>query len=152
MRKTLLKVLLAVSVAVVPVPAMAGESCKMNMEIADALFSVVGDIGVPVQFSDIGCTVLMRDEMCAMEQIGFDESAVVKDFSTGEETPMSTAYFVVASGVETPLGSGVIAFANRDSAEKFVSDMGKGEVMDYADFILSKVDLIRGVDKARERL
>ena len=139
MSKTLPMVFLAVAVMLIPVSAMAEEICQMNMEVSDALFSVVGDNGVPVQFSDIGCAVLMRNEMCAMEQIAFDESAVVKDFYTGKETPMSIAYFVMDSGVVTPLGSAVIAFGNKESAESFVSEKGKGKILDYADFITGEV-------------
>ncbi len=91
MKKTLPMVSLAVAVMLITVSAMASEICKMHMEVSDALFSVTGDIGVPVQFSDIGCAVLMRNEMCAMEQIAFDGSAVIKDFYTGKEMPFGDA-------------------------------------------------------------
>lgn len=150
MRNTILLVFLALTLILVPVSAMAGDTCQMNMEIANALFSVVGDNGAPVRLSDIGCAVPMRNEMCAMEQIGFDNTAVVKDFYTGREKPMSIAYFVMHSGVATPLGSAVIAFGDRESAERFVSENGKGEVLDYSDFMASEVLFAEGADKDME--
>lgn len=114
--------------------------CSMHMEAVDNAFYVTGDNGVAVSFSDIGCAILMREEMCAMETMKFENSAVVRDFFTGEETLMSAAYYAVGTGVPTPLGTDIVAFANEEDAERFVREKGSGKVMRYNDLLLMKFD------------
>lgn len=127
-------------------PGLAGaksqNTCKMNMEITEKLFSVTGDMGTPVQLADIGCTPAMFQEMCAMEQTGFNDTATVFDYVTGEEINMSAAWFVVGSGVSTPLGSDIVAFADLEGAENFVENQGAGRIIRYDELLDMEVSFI----------
>jgi hypothetical protein len=115
------------------------EKCSMHMEAVDQAFFVTGDIGEQVSFSDIGCAVVMRKEMCAMELLSFDNSAVVQDFASGREILMSTAYFVVGAGVTTPLVTDIVPFAAEETAKRFVKEWGAGKILRYNDLMLMEV-------------
>ncbi len=128
---------------VIPMPTLASDTCEMQMEITDPLFAVKADNGVPVQFSDIGCTVAMYEVMCAMEQLGFDNSAKVKDYRSKAETTMAEAFFVVGAGVSTPLGSDIVAFALKADADGFLAEMGKGRIMSYSELLEAHISFSR---------
>ena len=82
-------------------------------------------------FNDIGCAINFRTELCGLDQVEFDAYSKTYDFNTGNELAMTDAFYVIEAGISTPTGSGVIAFAGREGAIKFVADKGKGKVVDF---------------------
>jgi copper chaperone NosL len=110
------------------------------MEIKDIRFSATSTVGAPVRFSDIGCAVIWRSLQCARDQMKFDAVAMVRDYRTGEEAPMEEAFFVINSGLETPMGYGVAAFREREEAESFVSENARGRVLTYAGLLEMKFE------------
>lgn len=124
-----------------PSPVLAGgEGCSQNMEIKDVRFSATSTVGVPVRFSDIGCAVIWRSLQCVRDQMKFDDAAVVRDYGTGREVPMEEAFFVINSGLQTPMGHGVAAFGKREEAESFVSENARGRVLTYAGLLEMKFE------------
>ena len=105
-------------------------SCLMKIENAQKKFSVTtpGRI-IPADFDDIRCAFLFRNTLCAMDMMEFDSTAMVYDYYTGELTRMTAAVFVVDSRVKTPMDSGIIAFKDKASAERFLAEQGQGKII-----------------------
>jgi hypothetical protein len=80
-------------------------------------------------FDDIGCAVAWRNGECAMRQSLFDSTSVTRDYATGEDVAMETAYFIVGAGVKTPRGYDIVAFREKEQAERFAAKQGKGKVL-----------------------
>jgi hypothetical protein len=69
-------------------------------------------------FDEPGCMIRHRaEDLCAMEQIEFDEKATVVDYNTGKEVPFGKAFFAKSAGIKTPNGYGIAAFTDRADAE-----------------------------------
>jgi hypothetical protein len=104
--------------------------CQMKIENSAKKFSVStpGRL-IPVVFDDIECAIKFRNELCAMETLEFDNTAIAYDFYTGENVKMADAVYVSRSAVKTPMGSGIIAFKDRASAESFLAGHGQGEIV-----------------------
>lgn len=99
-------------------------------------FSVTqSNVAKPVSYNDIGCAMIWRDNQCTAIQTTFDSTAVAVDYLDGEEIPIDKAYFVRGSGVETPMGYGVIAFKSKERAERFVAEHPEGTVLTYEDLL-----------------
>ncbi|MEW5746774.1 MAG: nitrous oxide reductase accessory protein NosL [Nitrospirota bacterium] len=133
-------------ISAIPVPAGAEPAspavctaCNMSIEGQNKRFSVVDTKSTDkVAFDDIGCALLWRAEQCATKELQFNTNAEVFDFSTGEPVAIEAASFVVDSGVKTPMGYGIVAFKDRQSAERFVAETGKGSVVPYRTLSLPK--------------
>jgi len=119
------------------------DRCKeKGMSIDDktkkySMFQV--NVSKPVAFNDIACGFIWRNEQCTAIQMTFDNTVKAYDYLTGEEIFLKDAFFVTGSEVETPLGSGLIAFKDRESADNFVHEKGKGKVHSYDDILAEGV-------------
>ncbi len=94
-------------------------------------FSANSQVRGPHYFNDIGCAINYRTEQCGLDQADFDSYSKTYDFNTGNELAMTDAFYVIEAGVSTPIGSGVVAFASKEDADKFVADKGKGKVIGF---------------------
>jgi hypothetical protein len=83
----------------------------------------VGEDGVSVLFDDPGELFAALTEDSRRVSIAW-----VGDFETGAWTRARDAEFVRAPGFATPMGTGVIAFADRVRAEKFAAGR-KGAIL-----------------------
>ena len=84
-------------------------------------------------FDDIGC-MLDHETTEAPDRTTID--AFVRDHSTAQWVPAANAVFLVNARelVRTPMGSGMIAFADRDGALEAQQQWG-GDLTDYARLI-----------------
>ncbi len=108
-----------------------------GMDIPDNLkkFSVIQRAGKKVIFCDIGCAIQWRAKQCTSIQMTFDGAAKTYDYNTGEPVSMQDAVYVKDSGVETPMGFGIIAFKSKADAESFIKKAGKGKLLTYDELI-----------------
>ncbi|MCC6678740.1 MAG: nitrous oxide reductase accessory protein NosL [Phycisphaerales bacterium] len=79
----------------------------------------------PPVFDDIGCLIdyLAKHNLTPAE-------IWVKDYGTKEWIPARSATFILADGIETPMGSGLAAYASADSARAATADL-KPETLAY---------------------
>ncbi len=111
--------------------------CGNEIKSGNKKYSVVQlDTKKPVSFDDIGHAVLWREDQCTAIQMSFDATAKVYDFNTQEELDISGAYFLRSPDIKSPGGSGIAAFKDKQSAEKFISEKGGGKVLTYDDLLL----------------
>jgi hypothetical protein len=85
----------------------------------------------PKTFEDIDRVLKWRDNQCILHQSAFDGGAKVFDYFTGEAIPVREGVYVIDSGIETSGGQRTIAFKDRDSAERFISENGTGTIVAY---------------------
>ncbi len=80
----------------------------------------------PPVFDDIGCLVdfLAKHSLTPAE-------VWVKDYGTKEWIPARSATFILADGIETPMGSGLAAYASADSARAAAAAQPKPEILTY---------------------
>jgi copper chaperone NosL len=106
--------------------------CLMKIEDSKKKYSVTtpGRV-IPVAFDDISCALLFRDELCARDRMEFDYTARVHDYYTEEMLKMTDAVYVIGSPHKTPMDCGVVAFKDRGSAEKFIAEQGKGNIIEF---------------------
>lgn len=113
--------------------------CNMNIEESNKRFSVVdAKSNEKAAFDDIGCALIWREELCASKLMSFESNAEVFDYNTAESVAIENASFVVESGVKTPMGYDIIAFRDKQSAERFVAEAGKGNVVPYSKLSVPK--------------
>lgn len=88
---------------------------------------IVLNDGRSLMFDDIGCMVKWIDEN------GLDEvnAAYVRDYYTQDWIIYEEATFAYDYHFRTPMAYGVLSFASREDAEKFVKEEGKGVVLTY---------------------
>jgi|GEM_PF-2906062 hypothetical protein len=81
-------------------------------------------------FDEPGCMLKFRaQELCAMEQMEFDQAAWAVDYLTGRQIPLSEALLVKAPSVKTPNGYGLV-FVGTSAA----SDKLGGRALSYSDW------------------
>ena len=116
--------------------------CNMKISETGKLFSVVlpnvAGMG-PASFCDIGCAVISRNNECATRQMTFDSNAIVYDLSTGDAVPAEKAFFAFKSSFRTPMGYGIVAFKDKDQAEKFAAEHGKVKVVRWFELVDMKL-------------
>jgi copper chaperone NosL len=122
-----------------PKPAFC-KQCNMKIVDSEKKYAVYVLEGLePTAFNDIGCAVIWYNNECAMRQSAFDSNAVAHDFITEEPVPMEKAVYVTGPGVKTPKGYGIVAFKNREQAEKFAGGPGNGNVISYNELTALKL-------------
>lgn len=86
-------------------------------------------------YDDIACGIKWRDKQCSSGQGNFDAGAIVYDYNTLAEVPVSKATFVQSSALTSPMGSGLAAFASSADADKFLAQKGAGKKMTYQELL-----------------
>ena len=102
------------------------ERCLMIINEARFAAAYVTDAGETRRFDDIGGMVAYKDEIS-------EDVAVfwVHDFDTEEWLKAEQAFYV-ESQQQTPMGFGVIAFADRQQADQWAAE-NDGVVLSFAD-------------------
>ncbi len=89
-----------------------------------------------VIYDDIGCALKWREKQCSSGQGTFDAGAKVYDFNTLAEIEISKATFVQSPAVTSPMGFGLVAFANAADADTFLTKKGGGKKLTYQEVLL----------------
>ena len=128
--------LLAAVYGAPPVSAEESSECvKRDQQVTgeSRRYSMHADVNGFAAYERIDCSIKWRTEvLCAMEQVAFDSTSRAFDYYSGREIAMSGAYFVI---VKTDSAPEITAFANKEEAEKYVSEHGSGEVVAYGQLI-----------------
>lgn len=109
--------------------ALGEDACDhCRMIISEAAFAAEARYGPgPVEkFDDIGCLGKRLSNGAAPVE------AWVTDRATGMWIDAPTAYYVQGDGLQTPMASGLAAFASRAAAEAFAGRV-RGRVVSFAD-------------------
>lgn len=83
--------------------------------------------GRSLKFDDIGCMAIWEDENGLTDV----NARYVRDYHTEEWIFIEEATFAYDMSFRTPMAYGIYAFKNKQDAEKFVEDEGKGIVLSY---------------------
>lgn len=84
----------------------------------------------PSAFDDMTEALKWRDSQCLLHQSGFDRTAIVRDYLSGEKIRVTDATYVKGSDVVTPSGGDIISFSERAAADDFAKVHG-GQVFSY---------------------
>lgn len=103
-----------------PVEIYPEDMCALcRMAVSDQRFAaeIIEEDGTAHKFDDLGCLEQFRarDTTLAVAAV------FVKDYTTGAWLP-EAAGTIVTTGVNTPMGSGRVAFANADQARAFAAE------------------------------
>jgi copper chaperone NosL len=97
-----------------PAPSDACAFCRMAVSDAHFAAQIAAPGEEPRFFDDIGCLAGWLKDHRAPE----GGAAFVADHRTGQWVPARTAVYTRASGLSTPMGSGVIAHAESSSRDQ----------------------------------
>lgn len=124
-----------------PAKPVQCDFCKMKLAEEGEKLSVHlphKDSMGPATFCDIGCAVQSRNNECASRQVTFDSNAVVYDFMTAEAVSAEKAFFAVKTTYRTPMGSGIVAFKDKATAEKFALEHGNAKVLRWFELMYER--------------
>lgn len=68
------------------------------------------------KFDDVLC---LLDFLRAVDKLGDFGNAYVHDYVSGAVVKASDAYYIINKQIPTPMGSGILAFADRNTASKY---------------------------------
>lgn len=111
-----------------------GKKCAdCGKRISDKRFAVVIEDEKETKFlDDIGCLLVFRSSKCLSAQSECDSATSVFDYYTGEKVHIRQAYYVRAgTKIKTPNGSGIVAFREKDGAERFLKEQGLKKMLDF---------------------
>ncbi len=100
-----------------PVDIFPEDNCaQCRMAISDEKFAseIVSDEGEAFKFDDLGCMLKFRTKRNDVKIAGI----FLKDYESKEWIPYERAA-IIESDVDTPMGSGKIAFASSEKANAF---------------------------------
>jgi copper chaperone NosL len=95
------------------------DSCGMIISDERFASALVGRDGVVLLYDDLGEML----EAVAAEGLG-DRRAWAHDWNSAEWTDATTASFVRGAPETTPMGTGFVAFAERENAKQFAAEDG----------------------------
>ncbi|WP_341282770.1 nitrous oxide reductase accessory protein NosL [Paenibacillus sp. FSL H8-0537] len=102
-----------------------------NMAVKDDPYAtqIITKDGQSLKFDDIGC---MNDWKVqnGTETVGAE---FVRDHNSGNWLKYENAYYAYDAEYVTPMAYGVIAFENQASAQAYIAEQGKGELLSSAD-------------------
>jgi copper chaperone NosL len=117
-----------------PEPIRVGEdlcaACRMAIIEPQFASEIILSSGDVLKYDDLACLAkaVKSPENANPRQI------FVQDYVTREWINREQAVVVRGSTLQTPMGSGAVAFANRETAEKFVTENG-GELISLQEFL-----------------
>jgi copper chaperone NosL len=107
--------------------------CKMAISNRAFAGEIVKEDGETLKFDDLGC---LRAAM-KNEEVPRGAHLFVRAMEKEEWLKAEDATLVKSSMIQTPMGSGMIAFADRKNAENFVKQHG-GEIVSLETFLKGK--------------
>jgi nitrous oxide reductase accessory protein NosL len=134
-----------------------GERCSnCGMVIKDPILAsyLVVDSG-ELYYDEPGCMIIhylafmgRLDDVEGVWSNAVIENAHVHDYHSGESLEASKAWFVVGSDVKTPMGYGIIAFRDLDTALAHVREHG-GSVTGWDGVLAAMLERLKGRDIQR---
>ncbi len=115
-------------------------TCQKLSEIirgANQKYSMHADVDGAFALETIGCSVELRKELCAMEMVSFDQSAMVFDFETNTELEMTSAFFLVLTPSSPADKSQIIAFKSKAAAQA-QSDKAGSQIITFDELVKLK--------------
>lgn len=103
--------------------------CNMQVKDDHNATEIVLKDGKALKFDDIGDLYVWKKKN-GNDQI---KMAFVRDYSTKEWIELDKASFVYDKMFKTPMAYGVYSFKDKDTAQAFVNEQGKGKLMAYSD-------------------
>lgn len=100
--------------------------CEMAIKEVDFGVQLVTKDGQNLKFDDLGCMYKWIQENNAADNVS---AMFVKDYNTKEWINTADAVMVYNEEFKTPMGFGVYAFKDQESAQAFIDQNG-GEVID----------------------
>lgn len=104
------------STEIKPVPIENGDMCSFcRMAISEKQFAseIITDDERVLKFDDIGCLLRFRQKASD----GLRPAAIfVSDYDSREWVTAEKAFFVKSKTVKTPMGSGIVAYADQSKA------------------------------------
>lgn len=102
-----------------------------NMQVVDDGFAtqLITEEGKVYKFDDIGC---MNEWM---KKNSGEEVAIqfVRDHNTEEWIKMDNAYYAYDPSFKTPMAYGLVSFKEKEEAQKFINEQGKGVLLESSD-------------------
>jgi len=102
--------------------------------------------GVLTKYDDVGC--LLRAMLGKHDEM---PEAWVEDHTSGELVPLLTATLIRTPGGGTPMGHGIVAFADQDAAGAFAAEHG-GEAVALEDLVRDSARLARSSSAGQPRV
>jgi copper chaperone NosL len=87
--------------------------CRMAISQKQFAAEIIDASGTAQKFDDIGCMLRYRDERKSVPAAVF-----VVDYRTRQWLESGSAYFVHSDKLQTPMGGGLAAFADAESARR----------------------------------
>jgi copper chaperone NosL len=111
----------------VPVDESVDKCVICNMQIKDDAFAtqLTTTEGKTYKFDDIGCMNEWEEKNSSVK-IG---AAFVRDYNDKEWIPYEKAYYLYNADFKSPMAYGIYSFKDKESAEKFKEEQGKGQLM-----------------------
>lgn len=107
-----------------PEPIHVGEdvcaNCRMAIIEPQFASEIILSSGEVLKFDDLGC--LASEAMNAASEAS--RHIFLQDYATHEWIEGEKATIVRSSSLQTPMGSGSIAFANHEKADEFIAENG----------------------------
>jgi copper chaperone NosL len=108
------------------------DKCEVcNMQVNDDEFAtqLITEEGKVYKFDDLGCMNEWKVKN------GTDEIAIefVRDQASSEWVKMDNAYFAYDPSFKSPMAYGIVSFKDKSSAERFITEQGKGKLMSASD-------------------
>ena len=111
------------------------ERCKMIISEEKFSSQIIGDKGTVYNFDDIGGMIhYMSENKITPGSV----EIYVKDYSNGKWLVYDRAVYVATDEIKTPMNFGIIAFADNESADAFIS-MQSGRKMESFTYIMEYV-------------
>lgn len=110
-------------------------SCKMSIVDMHYAAQLIDGRGQTVSFDDVGCMALYVKKLGSGGEQGL-KALYVKDFNTLEWVPAGEASYVQGR-VDTPMSSGIVAFAGKEEAQELAGRIA-GKLLIWEEVLAAK--------------
>ncbi|WEK55911.1 MAG: nitrous oxide reductase accessory protein NosL [Candidatus Cohnella colombiensis] len=121
----------ATKYSALPIDESVDVCAKCKMLIKDDAFAtqLTTKDGKTYKFDDLGCMNSWKHANSS-EEIGMD---FVRDYNSLEWIEYSKASYVYDASFRTPMAYGIVSFKDKQSAEAYINEQGKGTLMSATD-------------------
>lgn len=105
------------------------ETCHMAVKNNGYAAEIVGEDGQAMKFDDIGCLT----KFATTQGVSPQAKVFVQDRNTKEWIDKQEAIFIDQMDIPTPMGYGIHAFKDHESADAFLKEYGEGTMLHAED-------------------
>jgi copper chaperone NosL len=102
-------------------------ACGMVIDQPRSASAILLNTGEYLKFDDIGDMIVFPMDRPDKQPAAW----FVHDANSEEWIRAETAYYVVSPEIRTPMGYGILAFSNEQSAEEYATPLTEAKVMDF---------------------